>query len=559
MPIKGSLREASLADVLQLLAMGRKTGCLSVADRSSFGYIHFDVGRVCHASLVNRGDRLGELLVKTGAVEPAVLAEAVEAQAARSGTRIGEILVERGAITRAQLEAYLRRQVEEAVYHLFAWTQGTFHFESGQRPDEGSMLVSIPPETLLLEGARRVDEWTLIEKRIPSLDLVFSVHRSAAGPATPDLTPDQARVLALLDGRRSVREVVEDSGLVEFTAAKALFGLAEAGLVRPVGRKPTEAPAESSPTRIQEHWNLGVAFYRTRRFEDAAREFLAVAELEPGSLRARHYLGLLALRLGRDRAAVRQFRDLVEAGGDGASTFHHLALALERLGRLDQAMLAAEEALRRGPGVTGFVLSLAILLFKTGRPAEAAAAFERYRRLLGPRSRPPAAFYAFAVLAEAGRDRPDAALALGEEGLAAHPDHAVLLLHLAAVRERMGAVEPAEALYRRAAEEDPQLPQAQKSLGDVLYRRGRYEEAATAYERAIALAPDLGADVHFRLGNIRYKHQNRERALEHWRRALEIDPGHAIARTNLELVEGVLKHTELSPAPGRAGNGRSHP
>jgi len=50
MAIRGSLKEASLPDVLQLLAMGQKTGCLSVNYRSNFGYIYFDRGRSCCGS-----------------------------------------------------------------------------------------------------------------------------------------------------------------------------------------------------------------------------------------------------------------------------------------------------------------------------------------------------------------------------------------------------------------------------------------------------------------------------------------------------------------------------
>ena len=69
MAIKGSLREASLPDVLQLLSLGQKSGCLSVTDRSSFGYIYFDRGNICYASIVNRRDRLGDILVKNGIIQ----------------------------------------------------------------------------------------------------------------------------------------------------------------------------------------------------------------------------------------------------------------------------------------------------------------------------------------------------------------------------------------------------------------------------------------------------------------------------------------------------------
>ena len=89
MAIKGSLKEASLPDVLQLLAMGKKSGCLSVTHRQSFGYIYFDKGRICYASIVNRRDRLGDILVKNGLITQEQLEEAVAGpgHAARHASR----------------------------------------------------------------------------------------------------------------------------------------------------------------------------------------------------------------------------------------------------------------------------------------------------------------------------------------------------------------------------------------------------------------------------------------------------------------------------------------
>src|SRR5688572_10021270 len=152
MAIKGSLREASLPDVLQLLAMGKKTGCLSVTHRSSFGYIYFDKGRICYASIVNRRDRLGDILVKRGLVSQAQLDAAVAAQDKQRDKRLGEILVEQEAITREDLHRQIKVQIEEAVFFLFTWTAGTFNFEADIRPEEQDLLVSINPESLLLEG-----------------------------------------------------------------------------------------------------------------------------------------------------------------------------------------------------------------------------------------------------------------------------------------------------------------------------------------------------------------------------------------------------------------------
>src|SRR5207244_12389917 len=96
MAIKGSLKEASLPDVLQLLALGQKTGCLSIADRSNFGYIYFDKGRICYASIVNRRDRLGDILVKHQKRTSDQLDAAVHRQAKQRDKELGETPVVEG-------------------------------------------------------------------------------------------------------------------------------------------------------------------------------------------------------------------------------------------------------------------------------------------------------------------------------------------------------------------------------------------------------------------------------------------------------------------------------
>src|SRR5690348_15623980 len=99
MAIKGSLKEASLPDVLQLLALGQKSGCLSIADRQNFGYIYFDKGRICYASIVNRRDRLGDILVKHEKISQTQLDDAIGAQSKTRDKKLGEILVAQNAIS----------------------------------------------------------------------------------------------------------------------------------------------------------------------------------------------------------------------------------------------------------------------------------------------------------------------------------------------------------------------------------------------------------------------------------------------------------------------------
>ena len=150
MAIEGSLADVSLADICQLLALGQKTGCLTVTDRSNFGYIYFDRGRVVYASVLNRPDRLGEILVKNAVVQPEDFERAMEEQGKESQKRLGEILIEFESLTQDELQKWVTVQVEEAVYHLFSWNQGTFNFKPDELPDENQvLLVSLSADSLL--------------------------------------------------------------------------------------------------------------------------------------------------------------------------------------------------------------------------------------------------------------------------------------------------------------------------------------------------------------------------------------------------------------------------
>src|SRR4051812_15470793 len=258
--------------------MGMKTGCLSLTDRSNFGYVYFERGRVIHASVLNRPDRLGELLVRNNVITRADLSAAMEAQAHERGVRLGELLVKRGSLTQEQLQKFISLQIEEAVYHLFTWNQGSFHFDPDQKPDEGLFLVNISAESMLMEGARRVDEWGLLQKKIPSMDVVFAVEKTPE--ADVELTKEQKKLLPLIDGRRTVEELVHESGMVEFEVAKGLFGLIQAGFVGRAGQRDAAAQtgAGAGDGEVAQHLTLGVAFYRSGMMEDAVREFQAVLE-----------------------------------------------------------------------------------------------------------------------------------------------------------------------------------------------------------------------------------------------------------------------------------------
>ncbi|MGD0991440.1 MAG: DUF4388 domain-containing protein [Gemmatimonadales bacterium] len=539
MAIKGSLKEASLPDVLQLLSMGQKTGCLSVADRSNFGYVYFDHGYITYASIVNRRDRLGDILVKGGLITPEQLQAGIERQAHERDQRLGELLVAMGSISRPDLERYMRVQIEEAVYYLFTWMSGSFSFEPDVQPEEQDFLVRITPESLLLEGARRVDEWSLIEKKIPSFDLIFVVDRSRLAASGVSLTAEQQRLLPLLDGRRDVAGLIDDSGLLEFDVGKALYGLITAGFAHRLGKTQADVVPVGSDARVEEHRNLGLAFFKTAMLDEAGREFRRVVELRPADPQAHFYIGLVSLRQGRWGDAVDALRLAAEKGGGRPEMLHNLGVALEQLGRLAEAEAAFAEAASRAKDDWRVMLGWGIVALKRGQGAVAVERLDRARGL-APGGMPPSALWYWArSLAAIMAGREAEALPTAEEGLSRFPHNAPLRNNVAVLCERRGELERAEQLLTAALEDEPSLPQLSKNLGDLYYRSGRPEEAQLAYQRAVKLAPRLGDDVYFKLGNLAYREKRPAEAAAAWKEALVLNPAHELARANLATLDQV--------------------
>lgn len=535
MAIKGSLREASLAEVCQLLALGLKTGCLSVTDRTRFGQVYFDRGRINFARIVNRRDRLGDLIIADGLVTQDRIDAILRDQTRSPEKRLGELLVESGIIGEEQLERYIHMQIEEAVCHLFTWTRGQFYFEAGQKPDAGEMTMSINAESLLLEAARRVDEFSLIRKRIPSLELVFELDHDRLSSAAVELNDEQKSIAGLLDGARTVQDIIDFTGLSEFDVGKALFGLLQAGFAKRTGRR-AEGPERPRESDIQERHNLGVAFFRAGMLDDAAREFRRVLDIASDDMRARFHLAMISMRNGEYRDAARELVQLARRHGPRFAVLVNLATCFRCMSRFDDALLALSEAENVRSATAAVALVRGVTLLDAGQLVEAARAFADYRNRLDDGGKPEAIWYYHAGLTEALMGDASRTQQLCWEGLEAHPDSAPLLLLAGLAGERLGDSEGAEIFYRRALEVEPGLAQTHKNLADVAFARGAADEAMRLYQRAVELAPDLGDDVYGRLGTLHYRARNRGAAVRNWMRALELNPGNDIVRNQLEVL-----------------------
>jgi hypothetical protein len=280
MPLVGNLRDFALHDFLYLVDRGYKTGSLQL-DRpaaNEAAHLFFDKGKLLSVIRPNRRERLGELLIRLGKITPQQLAQALHTQQMGASQPLGQLLVDQGVIGQQELQACIQQQIEETVYDLFAWRDGEFKFQTGQRPapDDVQSLVPLPVENLIMEGVRRVDEQARIRERIPNNDMIVRfVEQPQEKAANINMTADEWRIFARINGRSSINEIAQKTGLTSFQVSHIIFGFITAGLVE-VQRSPS-APAASAPTSRPLRADGGVP---------ANRGGAAVAERAHGESRA---------------------------------------------------------------------------------------------------------------------------------------------------------------------------------------------------------------------------------------------------------------------------------
>ena len=177
----GSLSEMSVVDLLQTIDVSRKSGVLTlVAGDGQEGMISFDSGAVINAIVEDlRG--------------------------------------------------------EDAIYRQLLWREGTFDLEF-RRVSLSERTVHRTTQALLMEGMRRLDEWSRLSELLPSFDTVLEVDAEMLRERLREMPDDQNDMVRLIDGRRDIGQVLLAHGGDHVDALRKIVDLYFEGLVREVGR-----------------------------------------------------------------------------------------------------------------------------------------------------------------------------------------------------------------------------------------------------------------------------------------------------------------------------------
>jgi hypothetical protein len=192
MSFQGSIQELPVPDIIQLVSVSGKTGMFMLVRGSERGFIYLRNGRIVHAELGSLGG-------------------------------------------------------EEAVYALAIWSTGDFQFTPGKETE--TVTIEKTNTSLLMEAARRLDEWKVLARKIPGVEYVATLKpREMGEPIT--LSPPEWNLVMWIDGRRTVEDLARATHSNSFDTAKILYGLVTADLVEMRSREAAAraaAAAASTP------------------------------------------------------------------------------------------------------------------------------------------------------------------------------------------------------------------------------------------------------------------------------------------------------------------------
>jgi CheY-like chemotaxis protein len=256
--LQGDIAVIPIGAILQLLQIESRTGLLLVTDGKTEVTMSMRRGLIDLVQARGAGSefRLGRYFIEHGLVttedvdrilrdntptprppppESAVGGAMPKLEPLTAGRRVlGDLLVDSGRVTRDQLREALARQSSELAYEVLRWPRGFFEFRVERLPALAeSAQLALPVASVVMEGFRRVDEWRVVEAGLGNFESVLQADLVAIEVADVTRLPKhELRLLEMVNGDRTVRDIIEQSHMSSFDACKVLFALLEARLVR---------------------------------------------------------------------------------------------------------------------------------------------------------------------------------------------------------------------------------------------------------------------------------------------------------------------------------------
>jgi hypothetical protein len=226
--LEGTLDAFSLPDIFSLLSMTKKTGGLHLQRSGSHGAIWFADGMLTGGASDLSRQSLGRRIAGSGRVTDEALTAAVTQVRLDPDAGVASVLRDADAVDEGDLHSLVTEQIMDAVFDLMRWSDGAFAFVVDE-PNRDGVGVSCRVEDVVSEARRRQDQWATIDPAIADLDTVLTI--TCDPPGEPQLSADEWSILALVDGQRSIGEIVDVCGRGEYAVVVTLADLASRKLL----------------------------------------------------------------------------------------------------------------------------------------------------------------------------------------------------------------------------------------------------------------------------------------------------------------------------------------
>jgi hypothetical protein len=247
MALKGTLRDFTTTQLLNLINLARKTGTLTIqgADTANMA---FREGKLIYAYMGNGESNLAIVLQSSGKLSEEQSRIIQTRARGTSDKQLGHMLIQAGYVTQSDIIQSVRQYVLDVVYKLFTWADGQFRFDANVLPSADRITIPIDLESVIMEGSRRLKEWEVLQEELPDLDVALRfTDRPDARLQNINLTVEEWRVVSFINPRNTVQQIARANNLSDFEIRRIVYGMLQAGLVEFVAPpKPAPRKDESS-------------------------------------------------------------------------------------------------------------------------------------------------------------------------------------------------------------------------------------------------------------------------------------------------------------------------
>lgn len=274
MSLKGNLSSINLAEIIQLIGLGEKSGCLRIQSKNDTAFVFFEKGLLTYAYTKSSPINLSKILVNKNILTKDK-AEKLITYSKEKSMDPNEIIVKGNLLSKDKLQDIIKNIILNGVYDLFKWKEGEFEFEDNKKAEKPILLINSNFNNIIMEGSRRVDEIEFIKKTIPSdkTRLILSVN-GIKKIHEINLKPIEKKMLLNFNKITDIYHIslaIEE--IDEFDLYKHVYGFVQSKLV--------EVLTEENYDTIQDHVDLATFYIERENFKAALHEVSRAVLLAP--------------------------------------------------------------------------------------------------------------------------------------------------------------------------------------------------------------------------------------------------------------------------------------